>query len=91
MRKVATNITLDPELKKQAVELYNYLGLDLSTAISLFLSQSVLRGGLPFEIVVPKPNKETEKALKEADKIINGKKKTKSYTLDEFKKYLKEV
>lgn len=49
-RKVNTNISLDPELKKEAVELFQSFGLDLSTAISLFLSQSVREGKIPFEI-----------------------------------------
>jgi DNA-damage-inducible protein J len=49
-KKVNTNISLDPELKKQAVELFQSFGLDLSTAISLFLSQSVREGKIPFEI-----------------------------------------
>lgn len=48
--KVSTNITLDPELKKQAVELFSSLGLDLSTAVSLFLKQAVLVQGIPFVI-----------------------------------------
>ena len=49
-KKVNTNISLDPELKKQAVELFASFGLDLSTAIGMFLSQSVREGKIPFEI-----------------------------------------
>lgn len=48
--KVSTNITLDPELKKEAVELFSDLGMDLSTAVSIFLKQSVLVQGIPFVI-----------------------------------------
>ena len=49
-KKVNTNISLDPELKKEAVELFASFGLDLSTAIGMFLSQSVREGKIPFEI-----------------------------------------
>ena len=49
-KKVNTNISLDPELKKKAVELFASFGLDLSTAIGMFLSQSVREGKIPFEI-----------------------------------------
>ena len=49
-KKVNTNISLDPELKKEAVELFSSFGLDLSTAIGMFLSQSVREGKIPFEI-----------------------------------------
>ena len=64
--KINTNISLDPELKKKAVNLFSSFGLDLSTAISLFLSQSVREGKIPFEIKLV-PNKETEAAIKEAE------------------------
>ena len=34
-------IRIDDELKEEAVKLFNELGLDLSTAIRLFLKQSI--------------------------------------------------
>ena len=37
MAKVSTNISLDPELKEKAIKLFSNFGLDLSTAITLFL------------------------------------------------------
>ena len=45
---VSTNINIDSELKKSAQELY--LGLDLSTAVNLFLKQSLREQKIPFEI-----------------------------------------
>jgi DNA-damage-inducible protein J len=66
MAKVNTNISLDPELKKEAVELFSSFGLDLSTAIALFLSQSVREGKIPFEIKLV-PNKVTRAAIEEAE------------------------
>ncbi len=51
MTKVSTNITLDPELKRSAQELYADLGLDLSTAVTIFLKQSLRIGGIPFPVV----------------------------------------
>ena len=51
MPKVSTNITLDPELKRSAQELYAELGLDLSTAVTIFLKQSLRVGGIPFSVV----------------------------------------
>ena len=49
--KVSANITLDSELKKQAMELFSDLGIDLSTAVTLFLKQAVINQGIPFPIV----------------------------------------
>ena len=60
MKKVNTNISLDPELKKEAISLFNSFGLDLSTAISLFLSQSVREGRIPFEVRLVNNKKKTE-------------------------------
>lgn len=39
MAKVSTSISIDAEVKAQAQELFSDLGLDLSTAINLFLKQ----------------------------------------------------
>ena len=64
-----TQVRIDSEIKKQAVELFSALGLDMSTAINLFLYQCVLRGGLPFNIELPKYNNETVEAMEEALKI----------------------
>lgn len=47
---VSTNINIDSELKKSAQELYSDLGLDLSTAVNLFLKQSLREQKIPFEI-----------------------------------------
>ena len=57
--KTNTNISLDPELKKEVVLLFKEFGLDLSTAITLFLSQSVREQKIPFEIKREIPNKVT--------------------------------
>ena len=50
MAKVSTNINLDPTLKKNAQELLRDLGMDLTTAITIFLRQTVREQGIPFEI-----------------------------------------
>ena len=88
MNKVNTNISLDPELKKKAVSLFSDFGLDLSTAISIFLSQSVRERRIPFEIT-EMPNKKTIKAIKQADRMMKHPEKSKTYTLEELKKELK--
>ncbi len=84
MAKVNTNISLDPKLKKEAVKLFHSMGLDLSTAITLFLHQSVRERKLPFELYEV-PNKTTIKAIKEADKSMKHPEKSKTYdTVEEL-------
>ena len=86
MAKVNTNISLDPELKKEAVSLFSSMGLDLSTAISLFLFQSIRERKIPFEIWEV-PNKTTRAAIKEADEMMKHPEKVKRYKT--FKEILK--
>ena len=41
--------TVDDDVKKQAAALYESLGMSLSTAVNVFLRQSVYENGMPFE------------------------------------------
>ena len=59
MARTSTNISLDPELKRSSQELFADLGIDLSTAITLFLKQSLRVQGLPFAVTRENPNAET--------------------------------
>ena len=47
--------------------------------MNIFLHQIVLRGGLPFQIMLPTPNDETLAAMREAREIASGKIPAKSY------------
>lgn len=50
MAKVSTNISIDADTKAQAQELLADLGLDLSTAVNIFLRQMVRENAIPFEV-----------------------------------------
>ncbi|MDA3925664.1 MAG: type II toxin-antitoxin system RelB/DinJ family antitoxin [Kiritimatiellae bacterium] len=41
---------IDVEKKRQAEELFNELGLTLSTAINLFINEAIAYQGIPFEL-----------------------------------------
>ena len=79
---------MDPELKEKAIKLFSNFSLDLSTAITLFLSQSVREEKIPFEIRMNIPNQETIEALKEKE-AMKDKKKYKRY--DSFEEITKET
>lgn len=89
MAKVNTNISLDPALKAEAVALFKNIGLDLSTAISLFLSQAIREKKIPFEIKLDIPNETTIEALNEKEEMKKNKQKYKRY--DDFKDVLKDI
>lgn len=59
------NVRVDAELKKSAEALFNNLGLNMSTAITMFLKSAVNHDGIPFEIRRQTPNAETKAALAE--------------------------
>ena len=69
MATVPTQIRIDEELKKQAMELLGQLGTDISSATKMFLRQCVLRGGLPFNVELPRYKPEVIEAMEEAKKI----------------------
>lgn len=62
---------VDTETKLEAESLFNSLGLDITTAIRLFLRQSINQQRIPFDIVPPKYNfsEETLAAIDEARRI----------------------
>ena len=64
-----TQIRIDKNVKEQANALFANLGLDMSSAVNMFLRQCILRGGLPFAVEMPQYNQETLSAMAEARKI----------------------
>ena len=79
MANVTTSIRMDADTKKKASELLNELGLDLSSAVNIFLRQVVLHGGLPFEIKYPQYKPEVLEAMEEA-KALSRNPETKRYS-----------
>ena len=49
-KSVNINIRVDSELKRQAEEVYAELGMNLSTALNVFLRASVRSNGMPFDL-----------------------------------------
>jgi DNA-damage-inducible protein J len=50
---INVTIRLDRDIKEQAENLFNDLGMNLSTAINIFTRQSLKQGKIPFEIYDP--------------------------------------
>lgn len=59
------NIRMNREVKNQAQEIFNELGLDMTTAINLFLRKAIRVRGLPFDLLLEDP-KETTYATMDA-------------------------
>lgn len=80
MATVNMSIRMDTELKKQADAMFSDMGLNMTTAMNMFLRQVVRQGRIPFEIATDIPNAETVAAIKEMDDMLSGKIPTKRYT-----------
>ena len=79
MSKVSTNISIDAETKARAQVMLADLGMDLSTAVNIFLRQMLYEGVIPFSINRETPNKITLEAMKEAQEMLRSPEKYKKY------------
>ena len=73
------NMRMEKQKKADAEALYRTLGMTLPQAVNMFISQSLLVGGIPFDVRIPRFNQETEAAMKEAEDIAAGRIEAKSY------------
>ena len=66
---VNISVRMDKELKERADEFFSEVGLNMSTAINVFLRQTLRLGKIPFPIAVDRPNEETIAAMLEGERL----------------------
>jgi len=64
------NIRTDIEVKAAAEQLFDELGLNLTTAINMFLRQAIRTGGIPFDVRVNIPNEVTAASIAEGKRMM---------------------
>jgi DNA-damage-inducible protein J len=65
------NVRVDKELKRDAESIFNELGMNLSTAMNLFLRSAVRHGGIPFSLTISKkPKRINDMSIDEFDAIM---------------------
>lgn len=64
------NIRTDKEIKEQAEQIFNELGLNMTTAINVFLRTTIREHGIPFELKLEMPNETTAAAIEEGRKLM---------------------
>jgi len=69
-RTANINVAVPPEVKEQAEGVFKYLGLNMSSAVNIFLNMCINVNGLPFEVKYPNVNAETQKALEDSENGI---------------------
>ena len=65
------NIRTDKDIKDKAEAIFNELGLNLTTAINIFLRTAIREHGIPFELKLEVPNETTVKAVEKGRKLVN--------------------
>ena len=65
-------IRVEHSLKEQASALYERLGIDLSTAVRMFLKRSVLVNGIPFSMTLPKADDRADRAFRAMQAISDA-------------------
>ena len=65
MNTAVVQSRVSDDIKREAEALFEGLGLDVATAIRIFLAVSIQRRGLPFDVTEEMPNEETQQAMRE--------------------------
>ena len=70
MATTIVQVRMDPELRDSASNTFEELGLDLPTAIRIFLKKSVAVHGIPFDVRAEIPNENTLRAMENVEKGV---------------------
>ena len=65
------NIRTDKEIKEQADMIFSELGLNMTTAINMFLRTTIREHGIPFSLKLEVPNEVTAAAIEEGRRIAS--------------------
>lgn len=79
MESVNMTIRMDKELKRQAEDLFDELGMNMTTALNVFLRQAVREQRIPFTISRDVPNSATLEALAEVRRMKQNPQLGKTY------------
>ena len=90
MANASTHVRIDPVLKEQASALFAELGTDMSGAITMFLRQCVMRGGIPFPVEKPRYSQELLDAVEEAKRLESDPNTPRYRTMEEYHAALNE-
>ena len=79
-------IRLDEDLKAEATALYEALGIDLPTAVRMFIKRSLMVKGIPFPMTLNEQNYKAENAVQAMQELSVAAKQngTANMTLDEI-------
>ena len=79
------NIRTDKGIKDQAEEIFAELGLNMTTAVNMFLRTAIREHVIPFEIKLDVPNETTAAAIEEGRKLMADPDAPRYASMDELK------
>ena len=79
------NIRTDKYVKEQAEQLFAELGLNMTTAVNLFLRTAIRKHGIPFDLILDEPNETTVAAIEEGKRLLNDPFSSKYSSMEDLK------
>ena len=79
------NIRTDKDIKEQAEEIFSELGLNMTTAVIMFLRTTIREHGIPFELKLDVPNETTAAAIEEGRRLMKDPTAPKYSSIDTLK------
>lgn len=73
------HVRVSPEIKAEAEDILDNLGMTTTEAINIYLKQIILNCGLPFEVKIPKFSDDMLESIAEAEKMEKHPEKMKKY------------
>ena len=71
MESTNLNIRTDKAVKAAAEKIFEELGMNMTTAVNIFLRQTIRENGIPFELKLSVPNETTAAAIEEGRRIAH--------------------
>lgn len=86
-------IRIDDKIKESAKKILDEVGVDMSSAIKIYLKQIIIHNGIPLKLVTENglTFEEEKNILRASKEAVKGKNVTKSMTVKEAIDYLKKL
>ena len=79
------NIRIEKAIKDQAENIFNELGINMTTAVNMFLRTVIREHGIPFELKLDVPNDTTAAAIEEGRKLTADQAAPRYSSMEELK------
>ena len=78
------NIRTDKDVKEKAEKIFNELGLNMTSAVNIFLRTAIRERGIPFELKLDVPNETTIAAIEEGRRMASDPSSPRYSNIDEL-------